>query len=136
MKNAVSLNTIWVITMLLNNGDTYEVDQADIIQWEKTYPAINVYQELNAMESWLDANPTRRKTPKGIKRFINSWLARAQDKGGSPQVKSKTHSIRNRNIEDSLADVSWIANVEAKNRAINHFMGKYGFYWDGERKHG
>jgi len=132
----VSLNTIWVITMLLNNGDTYEVDQADIIQWEKTYPAINVYQELNAMESWLDANPTRRKTPKGIKRFINSWLARAQDKGGSPQVKSKTHSIRNRNIEDSLADVSWIANVEAKNRAINHFMGKYGFYWDGERKHG
>ena len=53
--------------MLLNNGDTYEADQADVIQWEKTYPAINVYQELNAMESWLDANPTRRKTPKGIK---------------------------------------------------------------------
>lgn len=136
MRNAVSLNTIWVITMLLNNGDTYEVDQADIIQWEKTYPAINVYQELNAMESWLDANPTRRKTPKGIKRFINSWLARAQDKGGSPTVRAKTDSIRNRNIEDSLADVSWIGNVEAKNRAINFFMGKYGFYWDGERKNG
>ena len=122
--------------MLLNTGDTYTPDDADVIQWEKAYPAINVYQELNAMESWLDANPTRRKTPKGIKRFVNSWLARAQDKGGSPHVKSKTHSIRNRNIEDSLADVSWIANVEAKNRAINHFMGKYGFYWDGERKHG
>ena len=132
----MSLNTIWVITMLLNNGDTYEADQADIIQWEKTYPAINVYQELNAMESWLDANPTRRKTPKGIKRFINSWLGRAQDKGGSPTVRAKTDSIRNRNIEDSLADVSWIGNVEAKNRAINFFMGKYGFYWDGERKNG
>ena len=122
--------------MLLNNGDTYTPEQADIIQWEKTYPAINVYQELNAMESWLDANPTRRKTPKGIKRFVNSWLARAQDKGGSPHVKSKTNSIRSRNIEDSLADVSWVQNVEAKNRAINYFMGKYGFYWDGERKNG
>ena len=122
--------------MLLNNGDTYTPEDADVIAWEKAYPAINVYQELNAMESWLDANPTRRKTPKGIKRFVNSWLARAQDKGGSPHVKSKTHSIRNRNIEDSLADVSWVQNVEAKNRAINYFMGKYGFYWDGERKHG
>ena len=66
--------------MLLNNGDTYTPDDADIIAWEKAYPAIDVYQELNAMESWLDANPTwsRRKTPKGIKRFVNSWLARAQ----------------------------------------------------------
>ena len=60
--------------MLLNNGDTYTPEDADIIAWEKAYPAINVYQELNAMESWLDANPTRRKTPKGIKRFVNSWL--------------------------------------------------------------
>jgi hypothetical protein len=122
--------------MLLNNGDTYTPEDADVIAWEKAYPAINVYQEINAMESWLDANPTRRKTPKGIKRFVNSWLARAQDKGGSPHVKSKTNSIRSRNIEDSLADVSWVQNVEAKNRAINYFMGKYGFYWDGERKNG
>ena len=37
--------------MLLNNGDPYETDQADIIQWEKTYNAINVYKELNAMKT-------------------------------------------------------------------------------------
>ncbi len=35
------------------------------------------------MTGWLDANPTKRKTARGIKRFVNSWLARAQDKGGS-----------------------------------------------------
>lgn len=122
--------------MLLNTGETYEADEADIIAWQKVYPAIDVYQELNAMESWLDANPTRRKTKRGIKRFINSWLARAQDKGGSPQAKAKNKSSRNISIENKLADVSWVENAEAKNRAINYFINKYGFYWDGEKQHG
>ena len=123
--------------MLLNNGDTYTPDDADVIAWEKAYPAIDVYQELNAMESWLDANPTRRKTPKGIKRFVNSWLARAQDKGGSPQVRSKTASSKYINIEDKLADVSWIQNEITKDMAKEFYLRTKGFYFDGEkRQHG
>ena len=121
--------------MLLNNGDTYTPDDADIIAWEKAYPAIDVYQELNAMESWLDANPTRRKTPKGIKRFVNSWLARAQDKGGSPQVRSKTTSSKYINIEDKLADVSWIQNEITKDMAKEFYLRTKGYYFDGEKRH-
>jgi hypothetical protein len=120
--------------MLLNDGSTFIPDDKDVIAWQRTYKAVDVNQELAAMESWLDANPTRRKTKRGVKKFINSWLSRAQDRGGSPMVRSKTNSIRNRNIEDSLADVSWLQNVETKNLCINHFLVKYGFYWDGERK--
>jgi hypothetical protein len=120
--------------MLLNNGDTYEPEQADIIQWEKTYPAINVYQELNAMESWLDANPTRRKTSKGIKRFINSWLTRAQDRGGSPQVKSNANSSKSISIEDKLADVGWIQNESMKQQAKEFYLRTKGFYFDGEQR--
>ena len=120
--------------MLLNDGTDYQADDKDIVAWQRTYPAIDVHQELNAMESWLDANPTRRKTSKGIKRFINSWLARAQDRGGSPQVRQNKTSSKNINIEDKLADVSWIKNVEAKNQAINFFLGKYGYYFDGEKR--
>lgn len=120
--------------MLLNTGDTYEPEEADIIAWQRVYPAINVHQELNAMESWLDANPTRRKTKRGIKRFINAWLSRAQDKGGSPQVKSRKQNSRDISIEDKMADVSWVSNLEAQNRAKEHFLGKYGFYWDGEKR--
>ena len=33
------------------------------------------------MKSWLDSNPSRRKTKKGILRFVNSWLSKEQDKG-------------------------------------------------------
>ena len=33
------------------------------------------------MRGWLMANPDRRKTKRGISRFINNWLSREQDKG-------------------------------------------------------
>jgi hypothetical protein len=120
--------------MLLNDGTDYQADDKDIVAWQRTYPAIDVHQELNAMESWLDANPTRRKTSKGIKRFINSWLARAQDRGGSPQVKQKTTKSKDISIEDKLADISWIQHEGVKARAKEFYLKTKGFYFDGEKR--
>ncbi len=70
--------------MILKSGDHWEPEQQDVLAWEQTYKKIDVHQELMAMESWCDANPSRRKTKKGIKRFVNAWLSRANDQGGSP----------------------------------------------------
>jgi hypothetical protein len=50
--------------MILNTGEEWQADDADIIQWQKTYPAVDVFSEMAKMESWLDANPSRRKTQK------------------------------------------------------------------------
>ena len=123
--------------MLCKDGSTYETKPEDVIAWERAYTerGVNVQQELLSMESWLDANPAKRKTKVGMKRFIDSWLKRAAEQGGSPMVKAKTKSSRAISIEDKLADVSWVENVEAKNRAINYFIGKYGYYFDGEVRH-
>ena len=135
MKSAVLLNTTMVKTMLCKDGSTYEPKQEDLIAWERAYSdrGVNVHQELLSMESWLDANPTRRK--KDMKRFIDNWLKRAAERGGSPMVKSKSQSSRAISIEDKLADVSWVQNVESKQGAINLFLRKYGFYFDGEVRH-
>jgi len=75
--------------MILNTGDNWEPENDDVKKWVELYPAVDVPQELRAMEGWVDANPTRRKTKRGVKRFVNSWLSRAQDKGGSPMAQSK-----------------------------------------------
>ena len=53
--------------MILNTGEEWEADEKDIIQWQRTYQAVDVHSELAKMESWLDANPTKRKTKNGIK---------------------------------------------------------------------
>lgn len=62
-------------------GLSFPVSVLDVERWERLYPAVDVAGELRKVEGWLDANPTRRKTPRGMKAFVNRWLAREQDRG-------------------------------------------------------
>ena len=68
-----------VISLPLNDKTEYQIFDADIEEWTELYPAVNVMQEIRKMRGWLDGNSNKRKTRKGIRRFINSWLSRAQD---------------------------------------------------------
>lgn len=69
-----------VVTLPLNDKTEYPIYAADVLQWESLYPAVDVMQELRKMRGWCLSNPKRRKTKSGIKKFINSWLSREQDK--------------------------------------------------------
>jgi predicted phage replisome organizer len=71
------------IDLTLNTGELYGIDEDSVKEWEEIYPAVDVMQELRNMKGWLLANPTKRKTKSGIKRFINNWLAKEQNKGGN-----------------------------------------------------
>ena len=107
--------------MILNNGDDWQPEPVDVDKWKKLYPAINVQDELNKMEGWLDANPTKRKTPKGVKRFVNAWLARAQDKGGSPALNTKSTAVRQMSSLDDLSH-----NFTGDPQVREYFLQKYG----------
>lgn len=71
-----------VISLPLNTGEEHPVLQGEVEQWQDLYPAVDVMQQLRNMRGWLEANPARRKTKRGINRFIHHWLADKQDKGG------------------------------------------------------
>lgn len=74
-----------------NRGDEWPIMQDDVDRWQTLYPAVDVPQALRNIAGWLDANPTKRKTAKGMARFINSWLTREQDKPhGTTQSKRST----------------------------------------------
>tara|TARA_R100000479_G_C6211454_1_gene138374 strand:- start:13 stop:450 length:438 start_codon:yes stop_codon:yes gene_type:complete len=138
MKSAVLLNTHMVIKMLCKDGSTYSVEETDIIAWERAYEerGVKVRQELASMDSWLDANPSRRKTPKGMKRFIDSWLKRAAQTGGSPTVRAKKDSLRNIPVEHKLVDVSWVQCDQLRSICKDYYIQKVGYYFDGEVKNG
>ena len=77
-----------VISLPLNDGTFFDVSENDRAKWSQLYPNVDVLQQLRNMAGWCDANPAKRKTRRGIKRFITSWLAKEQDKGGkAPQNK-------------------------------------------------
>lgn len=82
-----------VFEMPLNNKSFHPITQSDINTWQELYPAVDVMQELRKMKGWCDANPRKRKTKKGVRSFINSWLAREQDRGYR-QLNSN-HTLKN-----------------------------------------
>lgn len=73
-----------VITLTLNTGEEYPITQSYINELMELYPAVDVMQELRTMKGWCNSNPRKRKTAGGIQRFINSWIAKVQNKGGTP----------------------------------------------------
>jgi len=83
------------ILLPLVDKSLYNVPMDKIALWRETYPAVDIEQELRRMIAWLDSNPTKRKTRKGIERFINNWLARTQDSGGSKGGKGVSEEVGN-----------------------------------------
>lgn len=79
------------ITFPLNTGEEYPITEGSISKWEQLYPAVDIRHELRKMRGWLDSNPTKRKTRGGIARFVNSWLSREQDRGGSAPQQRPTY---------------------------------------------
>lgn len=71
-----------VISLATNTGKPWHVYAEVVSDWKTLFPAVDVMQCLRTMKAWLDANPTKRKTQQGMKRFVVSWLSREQDRGG------------------------------------------------------
>lgn len=83
------------ILLPLVDKSAYEVPLDKIALWRETYPAVDIEQELRRMIAWLDSNPSKRKTRRGIERFINNWLARTQDSGGTKGRKGVDEPVGN-----------------------------------------
>jgi uncharacterized protein YdaU (DUF1376 family) len=71
------------VSLILNDKSEYPIHEDQIAEWQGLYPAADVRQELRNMRGWCIANPTKRKTKTGILRFVTSWLADKQNKGGA-----------------------------------------------------
>lgn len=71
-----------VVELSLNDNTLHGVTKEDVEEYQSLYPAVDVMQELRNMRGWCSANPERRKTKSGIRKFINSWLAKAQNNAG------------------------------------------------------
>lgn len=75
-----------VVKIPLNDKSEYPIYQRDIEKWQAVYQAVDVMDQVQRMPLWFEANPAKKKTAKGILRFINSWLAKEQDHGGAAQA--------------------------------------------------
>ena len=97
-----------VIELPLNNGENFQITKENINMWQSDFPNTDVLSELRKMHAWLDANPKKRKTKSGIKRFIVNWLSREQDKNkNSPQTQGKTRTLPDGTVVSNVAYKTW-----------------------------
>ena len=65
----------------LVDGTEWTASRSQVERWKKTYPAVDVEQQLRECIDWSYSNPRQRKTAKGIENHIRAWL---QDKQNNP----------------------------------------------------
>lgn len=62
-------------------GRTFSLSHEEVNRLKELFDAIDVERELRKALAWLEASPERRKTVRGMKRFLVNWLSRAIDSG-------------------------------------------------------
>lgn len=72
-----------VAAIILNDGSEWRPTEALFAEYVRLYPNVDVKQQFNEMRGWCIANPQKRKTRRGVVRFINTWLSKEQNKGGA-----------------------------------------------------
>jgi hypothetical protein len=93
-------------SMVTKTGEPFVLESDYLTRLKLTFPDVDLEQQFMEMELWLEANPSRRKTPGGMKRFITLWVSKA-DKEQKRQSKRNANSTRSRSLEDDLTDTSW-----------------------------
>lgn len=72
----------------------------DVSRWQQAFPGVDVRAALLRARAWVDADPKRRKTARGMKRYLTAWLGRDQDRG------TYRNSLAVRNNQGKNADGS------------------------------
>jgi hypothetical protein len=91
--NKKSIHDEETIGIPLQNNDVFITGKMDIHTWKKTYPNIDILQELRQIQAWNEANPSARKTRSQILRHINAWLAKEQRDSLQRQQAPPDHDV-------------------------------------------
>lgn len=90
----------------LNDGTEWVCPLADYEEYRRLYPGVDIDKAFREMRAWCKSNPAKRKTARGIKRFVNGWLSRQQDSGkgshSTKQVKDNNNFERRSYDFDAL----------------------------------
>jgi len=82
-------------------GKTWRLYPSYVKELQAAFPSIDVEQQCRQALLWLNAEPSRRKTANGMKKFLSGWMGRSQNKGsparqvgfGSPDPRYKRREL-------------------------------------------
>ena len=99
-----------VESITLNDGTEWKCPLVDYEEYRRLYPGVDIDNAFREMRAWCNSNPTKRKTARGIKRFVNGWLSRQQDSGRGSQTNKPVKD--NNNFERRLYSEEMLAALQ------------------------
>lgn len=100
-------------------GTRWGLTQAHLASLQEAYPHTQAREEALKMIAWLAANGTRLKTPQGMPRFVNAWLAREETRKAPVRVHRRADLEKNAEEERRR----WADEQEAIQRARQSWEG-------------
>lgn len=80
-----NLAAVLVYQTVGNGPKTWELTQEFFDQLREAYPGVDVLEQCRKARVWMMANESRRKTAKGMPRYLNNWMDRAQNSSSRNQ---------------------------------------------------
>lgn len=72
---------------------TWALTTDQVASWTAAYPDLDIVRECRHALAWIQAAPARRKTARGMARFLVSWLNRAVDRRGAPLLPGPAPTV-------------------------------------------
>lgn len=93
--NALSSSSLipekkFIIEIPLKDNSTFGVTEDHLNELKESFPSRDHITELRKMRQWCIDSPTRRKTKRGVRRFISGWLNRAPQVNNEPKKPKKS----------------------------------------------
>jgi hypothetical protein len=71
----------FVLPCVGNGPHSWPVSEKMLDEYSLLFPGVDLDLEFRKMRHWLETNTKKRKTFRGMRRFVSGWLSRAQDQG-------------------------------------------------------
>jgi hypothetical protein len=92
---------------IIGPGDgVWVLSEAQVLNWEELFPGLDIGAEARKALAWIGAHKSRRKTSKGMDKFLVAWLTRAVDRGGPRMVPER------RSAEVMSEGSEWVCSHE------------------------
>lgn len=65
----------------IGKDKSWTLTEAVADKLDAAFPNVNIDAEARKALAWIEADPTRRKTARGMLRFLTAWMSRTADRG-------------------------------------------------------
>lgn len=66
---------------------TWDLTEPVVAEMQELYDGIDVLAECKRALAWVKANPDKRKTARGMRRFLNGWIDRSVNRGNASRSR-------------------------------------------------